>query len=69
MAHEPPARPPAGPYPAWDQAPPTGTDDPDAASLETLATPDLRGTIFFTVLLLMAIFGFWGLMYVELLNR
>jgi len=63
-------RPAAGaPYPAPDQAPATGTDDPEAALLETVPTPDIRGTILFSIVLLMAIFGFWVLMYIDLLER
>ncbi len=70
MADETPQRPAAAaPYPAPDHAPATGSDDPGATSLETVATPDIRGTIVFTALLLMGIFGFWALMYLDLLNR
>lgn len=31
--------------------------------------PDVRGTLFFMVLLLLLIFGFWAMMYVTLLDR
>jgi hypothetical protein len=64
-------RPPAAaaPYPAPHQVPATGVDAEEATSIKELPTPDLRGTIMFTVILLMAIFGFWVLMFIELLNR
>ena len=31
--------------------------------------PVFTGTLFFMLILLMLIFGFWGLMYITLLNR
>ncbi|MEZ5332850.1 MAG: cytochrome c oxidase subunit 2A [Thermoanaerobaculia bacterium] len=31
--------------------------------------PDIRGTLFFSVVFLMLIFGFWGVAYLMLLNR
>jgi hypothetical protein len=31
--------------------------------------PDTRGTVVFTLFLLMVIFGFWVVMYFELLSR
>lgn len=62
--HPPPARRPGD---APELAPGTGVADPEATTLDTM--PDLRGTIFLTVFLLMAIFGFWVLMTLELLNR
>lgn len=31
--------------------------------------PVIRGTLFLTMVLLMLIFGFWMMMYFELLNR
>lgn len=57
------------PYPAPYQAPATGASDPQAHDMKDQPVPDLRGTIMFTILLLMAIFGFWVLMFTELLNR
>jgi hypothetical protein len=63
-------RPAAGaPYPAPDQVPATGSDDPADTRYESLPTPDIRGTILFSIVLLMAIFGFWVLMYMDLLAR
>lgn len=57
------------PYPAPRQAPATGASDPLATEMQEQPVPDLRGTIMFTIVLLMAIFGFWVLMFVDLLNR
>jgi hypothetical protein len=64
-----PTRPEQVPYPAPHQAPATGASDPVATEMKEQPVPDLRGTILFTILLLMAIFGFWVLMFIELLNR
>jgi len=70
MASNPSDRPEAAsPYPAPDQASPLGEDDPAATQLDAVTTPDIRGTIVFTALLLMGIFGFWALMYLDLLGR
>lgn len=47
----------------------TGADDPAATSIQPAEQPDLRGTLFIMIIFLMMIFGFWLLMYFELLNR
>lgn len=47
----------------------TGSDDPTATRLHDVEQPDLRGTLFLTTIFLMMIFGFWALMYFELLGR
>lgn len=58
------------PEPAAPKHPPaTGTTDPEATHVQPIEEPNLTGTLFLTLLLLMGIFGFWILMYVELLNR
>ena len=50
-------------------APATGTHDQEATHVQPVEEPNTAGTLFFTLLLLMVIFGFWVVMYVELLNR
>lgn len=50
-------------------APSTGVPQPQAERLKEVPTPDIRGTLVLNVLLLMGIFGFWVLMYLELLSR
>jgi hypothetical protein len=50
-------------------APATGTTDDDATHVQPVEEPNTTGTLFFTLFLLMVIFGFWAVMYVELLNR
>ena len=47
----------------------TGTEDPVATDLKPAEEPDLRGTLFIMTIFLMMIFGFWLLMYFELLSR
>ncbi len=70
----PPVRPPTsdpetGTAPAMGTAPATGTTDDDATHVQPVEEPNTTGTLFFTLFLLMVIFGFWAVMYVELLNR
>ena len=36
---------------------------------DTQEEPVIRGTLFLTLILLMLIFGFWMMMYFELLDR
>ncbi|MFW5955120.1 MAG: hypothetical protein ACOCSK_00080 [Rhodothermales bacterium] len=48
---------------------PTGSEDPRDTHILPEEKPALGGTVFLTVILLMLIFGFWMMMYVELLNR
>lgn len=50
-------------------APATGTHDQEATHVQPVEEPNTAGTLFFTLFLLMVIFGFWVVMYVELLNR
>ena len=73
MADHPSDRPPADPgrpsTPEADAAPATGTRDPEATHLQPVEEPNTSGTLFFTLFLLMVIFGFWVVMYIELLNR
>lgn len=38
-------------------------------SIDSDEEPVVTGTIFLTLILLMMIFGFWAMMYVDLLNR
>lgn len=55
------------------------TEHPMEATVDAAATPEtglrpeeepvVTGTLFFMLILLMLLFGFWGLMYVTLLNR
>lgn len=45
------------------------TKIPDVREQEPSDARNFRGTIFFMTVFLMMIFGFWALMYVELLNR
>ena len=42
---------------------------PPETAGDTPEEPILRGTIFLTLVLLMLIFGFWMMMYFELLDR
>lgn len=73
MADHPSDRPPADSgrpsAPEADAAPATGAHDPEATHLQPVEEPNTSGTLFFTLFLLMIIFGFWVVMYVELLNR
>ncbi len=46
-------------------APERRTDEVDDFTEE----PNLRGTIFLTLLLLMLIFGFWVMMYLTMIRR
>ena len=43
--------------------------DQPKSSLPPEEEPVVTGTIFLTLILLMMIFGFWAMMYYELLNR
>ena len=47
----------------------TGSRDPGATELRPEEEPNTTGTLFLTIVLLMIIFGFWGLMYLTLLDR
>jgi hypothetical protein len=51
-----------------DKSAPTGApgEGGDAPPQEE---PVITGTLFFTTLLLIMIFGFWAMMYLTLLNR
>lgn len=70
MPERDPERPPAAtPAPAPDQAPAIRSEDPEDARAEVVPAPDIRGTIVFTMLLLMGIFGIWAMMYLDLLGR
>ena len=62
-------RPERFPPPEEPGTPATGTDDPRATRVQPVEEPDTSGTLFFTLFLLMVIFGFWALMYFELLSR
>ena len=53
--------------PASERA--TGSADPAATDVQPVEHPDLRGTLFIMTVFLMMIFGFWLLMYFELLSR
>lgn len=66
-----PSSPTAERIAAEDKAPEctTGSDDPVATELAPAEQPDLRGTLFIMTIFLMMIFGFWLLMYFELLGR
>lgn len=44
-------------------------DHPPETAEDTEEEPVIRGTIFLTMVLLMLIFGFWMMMYLELLDR
>ena len=55
--------------PTPGSAPATGTTDPEATHLQPVEEPNTSGTLFFTLFLLMIIFGFWAVMYYELLGR
>lgn len=43
--------------------------EPTDSSIEPDEEPVVTGTIFLTLIMLMMIFGFWAVMYVDLLNR
>lgn len=47
----------------------SGSGDPSAGELRPEEEPNTTGTLFLTIILLMIIFGFWGLMYLTLLDR
>ncbi len=51
------------------RAPATGAEEPEKTELSPEEGPIVRGTVFLTLILLMAIFGFWILMYWMMLNR
>ena len=57
------------PQPTSGTAPATGTTDPEATHVQPVEEPNTSGTLFFTLFLLMIIFGFWVVMYYELLSR
>lgn len=75
MADHPSDRPSADPGrpstrdPEVGSAPATGTSDEEATHVQPVEEPNTAGTLFFTLFLLMVIFGFWVVMYIELLNR
>jgi hypothetical protein len=52
-----------------ETAPATGSSDPAKTDLAPEEEPVTTGTVFLTLIFLMMIFGFWMLMYWELLNR
>ncbi|MGD8414620.1 MAG: cytochrome c oxidase subunit 2A [Candidatus Latescibacterota bacterium] len=43
--------------------------DLNDSSIQPDEEPVVTGTIFLTLIMLMMIFGFWAVMYVDLLNR
>lgn len=49
--------------------PATGSADPRATNVAEDEEPVTTGTLFLTLILLMLIFGFWGMMYGMLLGR
>ncbi len=61
--------PETAPEPEAGRAPATGTTDEKATHAQPVEEPNLSGTLFFTLFLLMIIFGFWVVMYLELLSR
>ncbi|HEY8485151.1 MAG TPA: hypothetical protein VIL13_11100 [Longimicrobiales bacterium] len=50
-------------------APASGSAEPEETDLTPETEPVLTGTLFFSMLLLLLIFGFWAMMYVTLLYR
>lgn len=52
-----------------ERTPSTGTADPSRTEIQREQEPQLSGTLFLTVILLMLIFGFWMMMYIEMINR
>lgn len=52
-----------------ERTPATGTADPSRTEVQREQEPHLSGTLFLTIILLMLIFGFWMMMYIEMLNR
>mgnify|MGYP001214517749 CR=1 FL=1 len=54
---------------ATDQWKTQGPTSAPPAELAPEEEPIVTGTLFFMLLLLMVIFGLWGIMYATLLNR
>ncbi|HET9983922.1 MAG TPA: hypothetical protein VFQ38_10060 [Longimicrobiales bacterium] len=57
------------PEPRMNPAPATGTTDPRLTEMAAEEEPVTTGTLFLMLVFLMMIAGFWGLMYVTLLQR
>ena len=50
-------------------APATGSTDPEATELTREEEPNITGTLFLTMILLMIIAAFWVIIYMRLLDR